>query len=670
MARGVLGRLSSNPNQVMMLTREGWLHNSRTGHCSPEASTNIFMKTRGFTSPLNFLHAMCESREPDIKQITDIMLGSRGIFSELVDKPFASHDAVSIFQLTYESPMCQLALRVILKKLTDELNQIGWHRRREVQRPASYFVEVDWESLNFERIGKAYRKAVPATSELIEALCRIPRLVHGVHCTDSDESLQGTDHLGLCSPIPPDKKKIMSVVVMSLLRFAWSQRANLLQVMSITTLGFYLFPSRVPKRIIIVLQRLGLSCSYSPIVNILEMAAQGELEKTRRRVRDEPFMLLYDNFNIYKKIQNERVHNKNIQYNNTIGAVVFLKTQQGGAWPKRLAQNQQSLFRSEPLSNLLDWWIGIEEIGHFTPHDVLALLFESARTYMPRISEGMYQQAAVGYANMGIIYDAHGGPEGTCDPVSLRRLSGVLGRTKIFTTTGNMDFYAAVTLLRHVTDVLVIVAIMAHIRVNSFEQIQERMVMDNWHDIIVARVKKWIPPTIVHFNRKEKAPPEPDGLLENAVLLLQHGLIYRALGEAVTQVNSGRVVKQMQMLTVMFHGGHQSNYATECLGWSVDMLKTWSDDLQQVWLNHCIVNLSGCEGKWIEMDRFNEQLVNNIKAIYNPRGTPASDCFQREVIARLIILFRRVKLAMANIVGATDYSSQHSEVSANADIRC
>ncbi|KAF8243564.1 hypothetical protein K440DRAFT_637227 [Wilcoxina mikolae CBS 423.85] len=186
-----------------------------------------FMKTHGCTSPSNFLRAMCTSREPDIKQITCIMLGSRGVFLELVDKLFASHDAASIFQLTYESPMCQLALRVILKKLTDKLNQISRHR--EVRRPASNFAEVDWESLNFERIGEAYRKAVPATSELIEALCGIPRLVHGVHCTDSDKSLQGTDHLGLYSPIPPDKKKIMSVVVMSLLGFAWSQRANLLQ---------------------------------------------------------------------------------------------------------------------------------------------------------------------------------------------------------------------------------------------------------------------------------------------------------------------------------------------------------------------------------------------------------------------------------------------------------
>jgi len=98
--------------------------------------------------------------------------------------------------------------------------------------------------------------------------------------------------------------------------------------------GFYLFASRVPKRVIVVLQRLGVSSSYRPILHSLEMAAQGELAKTRIRVRNQLFMLLYDTFNIFSKVQDEQIHNKNIQHNNTVGAVIFLKTQQGDPWPK------------------------------------------------------------------------------------------------------------------------------------------------------------------------------------------------------------------------------------------------------------------------------------------------------------------------------------------------
>jgi hypothetical protein len=128
------------------------------------------------------------------------------------------------------------------------------------------------------------------------------------------------------------------------------------------------------------------------------MAAQGELAKTRIRVRNQPFMLLYDNFNIYSKVQDEPIHNKNIQHNNTVGAVVFLKTQQGDPWPKQLPRDKQTVSRAEQLPNLLDahlgdqsrpytlapeqWWTRLEEIGDFTTHDVLAPLFESVRTYM------------------------------------------------------------------------------------------------------------------------------------------------------------------------------------------------------------------------------------------------------------------------------------------------
>jgi len=77
----------------------------------------------------------------------------------------------------------------------------------------------------------------------------------------------------------------------------------------------------------------------------------------------------------------------------------------------------------------------------------------------------------------------------------------------------------------------------------------------DWRATITVLIKKWIPRTSVHFNRKEKTNEERDALLENAVLLLQRGLIYWALGEAVAQGDSGRIVKQPQILTIMFHGG-------------------------------------------------------------------------------------------------------------------
>jgi len=205
-----------------------------------------------------------------------------------------------------------------------------------------------------------------------------------------------------------------------------------------------------------------------------------------------------------------------------------------------------------------------------------------------------------------------------------------LGRTKVFNATGHMDYYAADALLSHVMDVLIIVAFMAHIKVRSVEELRTRMTSLDWRATITEVVKKWIPPTSVHFNHKEKTIEERDALLENAVLLLQHGLIYRALGKAVAQGDSGTIVKQLRMLMKMFHGRQQSKYTIESLEWSLE----WSNDLKRVWLNYCVVNLSGREGKWIEMDQFNEQLVCYIKDVYNLRESPASDQFQREIIVQ------------------------------------
>ena len=79
------------------------------------------MKTRGFTSVSIFLVAMCDSRVHDIKHLTGIMHGSRGVFTELVESLFAADNATALFKLTYDSHMCILAQKVTFDKLWTEL---------------------------------------------------------------------------------------------------------------------------------------------------------------------------------------------------------------------------------------------------------------------------------------------------------------------------------------------------------------------------------------------------------------------------------------------------------------------------------------------------------------------------------------------------------------------
>ncbi|KAL7270800.1 hypothetical protein RUND412_006484 [Rhizina undulata] len=43
-------------------------------------------------------------------------------------------------------------------------------------------------------------------------------------------------------------------------------------------------------------------------------------------------MLMYDNFDVYREVKDERLHNKNILHHNTISAVVFLRRKNGNPW--------------------------------------------------------------------------------------------------------------------------------------------------------------------------------------------------------------------------------------------------------------------------------------------------------------------------------------------------
>ncbi|KAF8241249.1 hypothetical protein K440DRAFT_646189 [Wilcoxina mikolae CBS 423.85] len=248
-----------------------------------------FMKTCGFTSVSSFLVAMCDFLGHDIKHLT----GNN-----------------------------------IWLSLRTELYCIG--NPRKLGRPASDLAEVEWESQGFGSIGEVFQLAAPATTDLVEQLGGVTALTADCtarsrgHYTGGSAVGDVEDHWGLHSPAPLEKRKMISVVAMSLLGYTNSQRSNILQ---------------------------------------------------------------------------------NIQHNNTVGAVVFLKTQQGDPWPKRLPRDKQTVSRAEQLSNLLDahsghqsrpytlapeqWWIQLEEIGDFTTHDVLAPLFESVRTNMPRNSEAM-----------------------------------------------------------------------------------------------------------------------------------------------------------------------------------------------------------------------------------------------------------------------------------------
>ena len=68
--------------------------------------------------------------------------------------------------------------------------------------------------------------------------------------------------------------------------------------------------------------------------------------------------------------------------------------------------------------------------------------------------------------------------------------------------------------------------------------------------------------------------------------------------------DSGRIMNQIQFLTLMFQASGLNNYALETLELSANFRYEWNLGVKTLYLNNCLVNMSGKVGSWMEVDRF------------------------------------------------------------------
>ena len=68
--------------------------------------------------------------------------------------------------------------------------------------------------------------------------------------------------------------------------------------------------------------------------------------------------------------------------------------------------------------------------------------------------------------------------------------------------------------------------------------------------------------------------------------------------------DSGRIMNQIQFLTLMFQASGLNNYALETLELSANFRYKWNLGVKTLYLNNCLVNMSGKVGGWMEVDRF------------------------------------------------------------------
>lgn len=293
-----------------------------------------------------------------------------------------------------------------------------------VRRPVKSFGEVDWDGFDYQALESIYSRSAPTVMRLIKFLTgqiNASEVIGELKYQDQDTPESTPNHgnddsegEGPDTDVPddtPSKRKerrrcdrnLISITVMGLLTYGRSRRANILQ----TTMGFYSYASRIPKRAISVFNRLGLCCSYESVISAMEYCAKGVEREARRRAGEnsESLMVMYNNFDIQTEVQDQRLHNKAILQHNTIGAVIFLRRKNGKPW---MSGSEGSIQEESAPGQFAgqEWiyelptrkWVIDSQVNDFRASDIMKPLWSNIGTYWPSFARAMVNDILWKYA--------------------------------------------------------------------------------------------------------------------------------------------------------------------------------------------------------------------------------------------------------------------------------
>nr|VWO97743.1 Pre-mRNA-splicing ATP-dependent RNA helicase PRP28 (EC [Ganoderma boninense] len=163
--------------------------------------------------------------------------------------------------------------------------------------------------------------------------------------------------------------------------------------------------------------------------------------------------------------------------------------------------------------------------------------------------------------------------------------------------------------------------------------------------------------------RPQTTPPEPapdhfakpfkggDMVYENACIFLRDVLILREFNDAIRGGYSGRIVRLLKILALMYRGSGRVKYAHELLHVIHNLTRIWPDSLRKVMMNNWLVNPTGKANAWVPVDLMQEHMNFWIKVIYKAQGSNASWDWLR-TISPCIALLRNVATQMNSTLGA------------------
>lgn len=175
--------------------------------------------------------------------------------------------------------------------------------------------------------------------------------------------------------------------------------------------------------------------------------------------------------------------------------------------------------------------------------------------------------------------------------------------------------------------------------------------------------------TIVEVdNNQNIIPATHDQVRENATLCMQHLAIVRLFHQGIRMGDTGVLEGMLDILTLFFHGTNNSRYAGEFLLQNINRRALWTPFYPQIWLDNCLVNISGRPNCWLSLDEVCEITVDQLKNDYNLRGSWQSRDYHLNTVSPNIHLLRIIKEQVMRSCWASTGGLRKGAVSIMKDI--
>jgi hypothetical protein len=217
------------------------------------------------------------------------------------------------------------------------------------------------------------------------------------------------------------KDKVLAVITaIAGIVFTRSRNCNASQMM----LGYYLFATRTGKRVMGVLNHLGICTSYDTV----RRALQGNAEKVQAliidRCRQDPIALTYDNLTNKHHAASETLLNKSSMQSFTAAGIIFLKLTPSlarGLSDEKVGLRADRLLRADP-----DWSslkpgdiVNVRSDQNYFAPIAKALMCRVIKKFFPTELKCSEDEAGIGPFEMPVLYKV---PPGKSDMQTLATL--------------------------------------------------------------------------------------------------------------------------------------------------------------------------------------------------------------------------------------------------------